>query len=100
MTDQGSLWRATHTDDVVPKLPPSSFGFSHASPEFWITLSNSAAKSKSRTAVEMFADIAGMLHSICEIGDVIAAADEAVKDAGLDEQGFAHAVCCEYNGGC
>lgn len=37
MTDQGALWRTTHSDDLVPKLPPSSFGFSHASPEFWIT---------------------------------------------------------------
>lgn len=47
MTDQGSLWRATHTDDVVPKLPPSSFGFSHASPEFWITSGNNETVSTS-----------------------------------------------------
>jgi triacylglycerol lipase len=40
MTDQGSLYRATHTDDIVPKLPPASWGFSHASPEYWITSGN------------------------------------------------------------
>lgn len=37
MTNQGSLWRVTHTDDIVPKLPPASWGFTHASPEYWIT---------------------------------------------------------------
>ncbi|KAJ5088997.1 Lipase class 3 [Penicillium argentinense] len=47
MTDQGSLWRATHNDDVVPKLPPISFGFSHASPEYWITSSNNETVSTS-----------------------------------------------------
>lgn len=40
MTDQGNLWRTTHTDDEVPKLPPASFGFVHASPEYWITSGN------------------------------------------------------------
>lgn len=37
MTDQGSLYRVTHTNDIVPSVPPESFGFSHASPEYWIT---------------------------------------------------------------
>lgn len=37
ITNQGSLWRVTHQDDLVPKLPPASVGFSHASPEYWIT---------------------------------------------------------------
>ncbi|KAJ5566745.1 uncharacterized protein N7459_010127 [Penicillium hispanicum] len=40
ITNQGSLWRVTHTDDIVPKLPPASFGFSQPSPEFWITSGN------------------------------------------------------------
>lgn len=40
MTNQGNLWRPTHTDDIVPKLPPASFGFVHASPEYWITSGN------------------------------------------------------------
>ena len=39
ITSQG-LYRATHTDDIVPKLPPKLFGFSHASPEYWITSGN------------------------------------------------------------
>ncbi|KAJ5104330.1 hypothetical protein NUU61_001677 [Penicillium alfredii] len=37
ITKQAHLWRVTHTDDIVPKLPPASFGFSHASPEYWVT---------------------------------------------------------------
>ncbi|KAJ5247757.1 extracellular lipase [Penicillium chermesinum] len=37
MTNQGSLYRVTHTNDIVPSVPPESFGFSHASPEYWIT---------------------------------------------------------------
>lgn len=37
ITSQGSLYRTTHTNDIVPKLPPMSFGFSHPSPEYWIT---------------------------------------------------------------
>ncbi|KAI9368116.1 Alpha/Beta hydrolase protein [Aspergillus egyptiacus] len=37
ITDQGSNYRVTHTNDIVPRLPPMSFGFSHSSPEYWIT---------------------------------------------------------------
>jgi triacylglycerol lipase len=37
----------THTDDIVPKLPPSSFGFSHPSPEYWITSGNVATVTSS-----------------------------------------------------
>lgn len=37
MTNQGSLYRVTHTNDIVPKLPPASWGYTHASPEYWIT---------------------------------------------------------------
>ena len=37
ITSQGSLYRATHTNDIVPKVPPISLGFSHPSPEYWIT---------------------------------------------------------------
>jgi triacylglycerol lipase len=42
MTDQGSLWRVTHTADLVPKLPPAFAGFSHSSPEYWITSDDQA----------------------------------------------------------
>lgn len=37
ITSQGTSYRTTHTNDVVPKVPPASFGFSHTSPEYWIT---------------------------------------------------------------
>ncbi|KAJ5901885.1 hypothetical protein N7495_002413 [Penicillium taxi] len=37
MTDQGSLWRVTHSDDIVPRVPPEALGYTHASPEYWIT---------------------------------------------------------------
>ncbi|KAJ5489602.1 Lipase [Penicillium diatomitis] len=37
ITSVGNQWRVTHTDDTVPKLPPRLYGFSHASPEYWIT---------------------------------------------------------------
>lgn len=37
ITSQGNIYRATHQNDIVPKLPPMSFGFSHPSPEYWIT---------------------------------------------------------------
>ncbi|RMJ23986.1 Extracellular lipase [Aspergillus sp. HF37] len=40
ITAQGSLFRVTHTDDIVPNLPPTTFGFSHPSPEYWITSDN------------------------------------------------------------
>lgn len=32
----------THTNDIVPRLPPSLFGFTHWSPEYWITSANGA----------------------------------------------------------
>ncbi|KAJ5344606.1 hypothetical protein N7452_002610 [Penicillium brevicompactum] len=47
ITNQGSLWRVTHQDDIVPKLPPSSWGFSHPSPEYWITSDNEATVTSS-----------------------------------------------------
>lgn len=30
----------THTNDIVPRLPPMLLGFSHLSPEYWITSDN------------------------------------------------------------
>ncbi|KAJ5366012.1 Lipase class 3 [Penicillium concentricum] len=47
MTDQGSLWRVTHTADLVPKLPPAFAGFSHPSPEYWITSADQATVTSS-----------------------------------------------------
>ncbi|KAL4978928.1 Alpha/Beta hydrolase protein [Aspergillus desertorum] len=42
ITDQGANYRVTHTNDIVPRLPPMLFGFSHLSPEYWITSDNGA----------------------------------------------------------
>ena len=39
ITAQGTLYRVTHTNDVVPKLPPP-IGYAHPSPEYWITSGN------------------------------------------------------------
>lgn len=36
----GSNYRVTHTDDIVPKLPPEALGYDHFSPEYWITSGN------------------------------------------------------------
>ncbi|KAJ5958007.1 Lipase class 3 [Penicillium vulpinum] len=47
ITAQGSLWRVTHAADLVPKLPPASVGFSHPSPEYWITSDNEATVTSS-----------------------------------------------------
>ncbi|KAK2756508.1 hypothetical protein FQN54_005401 [Arachnomyces sp. PD_36] len=35
--DLGRSYRVTHTADPVPRLPPRLFGYSHTSPEYWIT---------------------------------------------------------------
>ncbi|KAK4691188.1 hypothetical protein P7C71_g5762, partial [Lecanoromycetidae sp. Uapishka_2] len=35
-TVNGSVYRVTHTDDPVPRLPPISLGFVHISPEYYI----------------------------------------------------------------
>ncbi|KAI2790440.1 Lipase [Penicillium oxalicum] len=43
ITNVGNQWRVTHADDAVPKLPPRLFGFSHASPEYWITSGDNVA---------------------------------------------------------
>lgn len=37
ITNVDTQWRVTHTDDAVPKLPAMAAGFSHSSPEYWIT---------------------------------------------------------------
>ncbi|KAL4914460.1 Alpha/Beta hydrolase protein [Aspergillus aurantiobrunneus] len=45
ITDQGSIYRVTHTNDIVPRLPPMAFNFSHPSPEYWITSGNDVTPS-------------------------------------------------------
>ncbi|KAL4904399.1 hypothetical protein BDW74DRAFT_154747 [Aspergillus multicolor] len=40
ITAQGGNYRVTHTNDIVPRLPPSLFGFTHLSPEYWVTSDN------------------------------------------------------------
>lgn len=40
---RGGNFRVTHTDDPVPRLPPTLFDFEHISPEYWITSPNGAA---------------------------------------------------------
>lgn len=37
ITNTDTQTRTTHTDDQVPKVPPTTAGFSHSSPEDWIT---------------------------------------------------------------
>ncbi|PWY92235.1 triacylglycerol lipase precursor [Aspergillus heteromorphus CBS 117.55] len=39
ITSQGSgaNFRVTHLNDIVPRLPPMLLGYSHPSPEYWIT---------------------------------------------------------------
>jgi predicted alpha/beta hydrolase family esterase len=41
--NRGGNFRVTHTDDLVPRLPPSILGFEHISPEYWITSPNNVA---------------------------------------------------------
>lgn len=40
--NRGGNFRVTHTNDVVPRLPPLFLGFEHISPEYWITSPNGA----------------------------------------------------------
>lgn len=39
----GGNYRVTHTDDIVPKLPPDFLGYAQFSPEYWITSGNNVA---------------------------------------------------------
>lgn len=32
----GNNYRATHTDDPVPRLPDTALGYKHTVPEYWI----------------------------------------------------------------
>lgn len=36
----GSIYRVTHVNDPVPRLPPTALGFVHISPEYYITSGN------------------------------------------------------------
>jgi hypothetical protein len=33
----GAIYRVTHKDDPVPKLPPIEVGYAHVSPEYWLS---------------------------------------------------------------
>lgn len=39
-TNNGSTYRVTHKADPVPKLPPTTLGYRHYSPEYYITNGN------------------------------------------------------------
>ncbi|PYH48501.1 lipase family protein [Aspergillus saccharolyticus JOP 1030-1] len=43
----GSNFRVTHLNDVVPRLPPRSVGYSQPSPEYWITSQTGVAVTSS-----------------------------------------------------
>jgi len=36
-TNNGTIYRVTHLNDPVPRLPPIATGYVHISPEFWIS---------------------------------------------------------------
>ena len=36
----GNIYRVTHIDDPVPRLPPTALGFVHLAPEYYITSGN------------------------------------------------------------
>ena len=71
ITNQGSLWRVTHTDDIVPKLPPSSWGFSHPSPEYWITSGDNVTVTTSD--IEFVGDVNSSAGNAGTLGDSISA---------------------------
>lgn len=41
--NRGENFRVTHTDDVVPRTPPSFLDYEHISPEYWVTSPNGVA---------------------------------------------------------
>ncbi|KAL4892082.1 Alpha/Beta hydrolase protein [Aspergillus ambiguus] len=51
ITSLGSNYRVTHTDDIVPRLPPRAVGYRHPSPEYWITSGNDVAVTASDITV-------------------------------------------------
>ncbi|PKX96483.1 lipase family protein [Aspergillus novofumigatus IBT 16806] len=59
ITGQGSNYRVTHTNDIVPRLPPRAFGFSHTSPEYWITSGDNAPVTASDVTVVQGIDSSG-----------------------------------------
>ncbi|RHZ54512.1 lipase family protein [Aspergillus thermomutatus] len=59
ITAQGSNYRVTHTNDIVPRLPPRVFGFSHISPEYWITSGDDATVTTSDITVVQGIDSSG-----------------------------------------
>ncbi|GIJ85201.1 hypothetical protein Asppvi_004057 [Aspergillus pseudoviridinutans] len=59
ITGQGSNYRVTHTNDIVPRLPPRAFGFSHTSPEYWITSGDAVTVTTSDVTVVQGIDSTG-----------------------------------------
>ena len=41
--NRGGNFRVTHTDDVVPRVPPLFLDYVHISPEYWVTSPNGVA---------------------------------------------------------
>jgi triacylglycerol lipase len=67
ITNVDTQWRVTHNDDTVPKLPSRSSGFSHSSPEYWITSGDNVSVTTSDirviTGIDSTAGNAGTLTS-------------------------------------
>ncbi|KAE8134727.1 Alpha/Beta hydrolase protein [Aspergillus pseudotamarii] len=43
VSGQGSNFRVTHSNDIVPRLPPRLLGYHQISPEYWIPVGNNEA---------------------------------------------------------
>lgn len=50
-TANGQTFRVTHKADPVPKLPPAIWGYTHISPEYYVTSGNGAMPSTSDVTV-------------------------------------------------
>ena len=66
MTNQGNLWRVTHSNDIVPRLPLEAMGYAHASPEYWITSGNDVT-----VTTDTVDEIVGVNSSAGNAGEVI-----------------------------
>lgn len=51
ITSLGHNYRVTHTDDIVPRLPPHIVGYRHSSPEYWITSGDNVTVTTSNVQV-------------------------------------------------
>ncbi|OAA52957.1 lipase precursor [Cordyceps fumosorosea ARSEF 2679] len=99
-SQRGGLFRVTHIDDPVPRLPPMIFGYRHSGTEYWLSNGEALQTKYQPAAVEVCRgienvacnagtfgfDILAHFHYLTDISDCAPVANKWKRDANPSDE--------------